>query len=120
MVQRVATHALKAELVYGEQVAHDGGKTQPRSAHDQDLKTRRARSTLSHNSSSTMPVVLPGEIVPASHVNLKLGPGLSQTPSSTVLSTRAGDLQHSANNARWWVENNSARRVRFPRVMHRL
>ncbi|VDC00659.1 unnamed protein product [Peniophora sp. CBMAI 1063] len=57
-----------------------------------------------------MPVILPGERVPASHVNLKLGPGLIQSPASTVLSTRAGDLQHSANNARWWIENNSARR----------
>lgn len=61
--------------------------------------------------------VLPGERVPAQHVNLKLGPGLRQlsahrVPSNgqTIISTRAGQLHHSANNSRWWVVGN-ARRV---------
>lgn len=68
---------------------------------------------------TTMSVVLPGEEVPAQHVNLKLGPGLLQVPGvgreSTVISTRAGILNHSANRSKWWVESNS-RRVRFLQV----
>ncbi|KIY64169.1 hypothetical protein CYLTODRAFT_425453 [Cylindrobasidium torrendii FP15055 ss-10] len=58
-------------------------------------------------------VVIPGEPVPAQHVNLKLGPGLIQTTGG-VQSTRAGTLNHSANNARWWVESNSRRYVPAP------
>lgn len=68
-----------------------------------------------------MSVVLPGEEVPAQHVNLKLGPGLLQIPSpgssgreSTVISTRAGILNHSANRSKWWVESNSKRYVPAP------
>lgn len=61
-----------------------------------------------------MALVLPGESVPVQHINLKLGPGLQQTPtpegSNVVVSTRAGCLEHSKNGARWWVESN-ARRV---------
>jgi exosome complex component RRP40 len=61
-----------------------------------------------------MSTVLPGELVPAEHVNLKLGPGLLQLSTaqgpSRVISTRAGTLNHSANNRDWWVECN-ARRV---------
>jgi exosome complex component RRP40 len=63
-----------------------------------------------------MTTVLPGEHVPAQHVNLKLGPGLKQQTSadgsSSIISTRAGTLNHSANGARWWVDGNS-RRVRY-------
>ncbi|KAF7314443.1 hypothetical protein MKEN_00917100 [Mycena kentingensis (nom. inval.)] len=60
--------------------------------------------------------VLPGQIVPAQHVNLKLGPGLLQTTSvgassSSIIATRAGTLHHSANRSKWWVENNSRRYV---------
>lgn len=69
-----------------------------------------------------MSIVLPGEEVPAQHVNLKLGPGLLQVPGagssgreSTVISTRAGILNHSTNRSKWWVESNS-RRVRFLQV----
>ncbi|KAH9924286.1 exosome complex exonuclease RRP40 [Epithele typhae] len=62
--------------------------------------------------------VLPGESVPAQHVNLKLGPGLLQESTSdgqtSVLSTRAGDVQHSANRAKWWIESNSRRYVPAP------
>ena len=55
---------------------------------------------------------------PAQHLNLKLGPGLLQSSnasssnhrtSSSVISTRAGTLNHSANGSRWWVESNSRR-----------
>ena len=57
--------------------------------------------------------VLPGETVPAQHVNLKLGPGLLQISgeynNSSIVSTKAGIVNHSANNAKWWVENNSRR-----------
>ncbi|KAF9060726.1 exosome complex exonuclease RRP40 [Rhodocollybia butyracea] len=65
-----------------------------------------------------MSTVLPGERVPAQHVNLKLGPGLLQvnnasgartTPS--VISTRAGTLNHSTNGSKWWIESNSRRYV---------
>jgi exosome complex component RRP40 len=60
-----------------------------------------------------MSTALPGEHVPAQHVNLKLGPGLLQltNPSgpSSIVTTRAGQLNHSANGARWWVESNSKR-----------
>ncbi|KIK90707.1 hypothetical protein PAXRUDRAFT_831468 [Paxillus rubicundulus Ve08.2h10] len=69
-------------------------------------------------------IVLPGEYVPAQHVNLKLGPGLLQltTPhasaaglgSQPVVSIRAGALNHSANKSRWWVEGNSRRYVPAP------
>lgn len=67
-----------------------------------------------------MAFVFPGDHVPAQHVNLKLGPGLllSQTSNtssdrtnSTVIATRAGELNHSTNRSKWWIESNS-RRVR--------
>jgi len=58
-------------------------------------------------------VVLPGDLVPASHPNLKLGPGLVQIfkPSGEkiVLATKAGELRHTANNRNWWVEANQKR-----------
>ncbi|KAF9820707.1 hypothetical protein IEO21_01150 [Rhodonia placenta] len=62
-----------------------------------------------------MTTVLPGEHISAQHVNLKLGPGLLQLSSnqgeSAVVSTRAGELKHSANRSRWWVEGNSRRYI---------
>ncbi|EIM85950.1 exosome complex exonuclease RRP40 [Stereum hirsutum FP-91666 SS1] len=65
-----------------------------------------------------MSIVLPGETVPAQHVNLKLGPGLQQLSnaegSTSVVSTRAGELQHSANGSKWWVESNARRYVPAP------
>ncbi|KAH9936163.1 exosome complex exonuclease RRP40 [Fomitopsis serialis] len=65
-----------------------------------------------------MSLVLPGELVPAQHVNLKLGPGLLQQsgPSgeSSIIATRAGELNHSANRARWWIESNARRYVPAP------
>ncbi|KAK2463315.1 hypothetical protein APHAL10511_004626 [Amanita phalloides] len=69
-------------------------------------------------------IIFPGERVPASHVNLKLGPGLLQTtnPDSTpsdvgtkdkpfIIATKAGELKQSANGKQWWVDNNSRRYV---------
>lgn len=60
-----------------------------------------------------MPHVLPGEYIPAQHVNLKLGPGLLQqstvNESPCVISTRAGDLQHTTNRSKWWIDSNSRR-----------
>ncbi|KAJ7695658.1 hypothetical protein B0H17DRAFT_930203 [Mycena rosella] len=70
-----------------------------------------------------MSIVLPGQHVPAQHVNLKLGPGLVQTvgnatsgasTSASIIATRAGSLNHSANGSKWWVENNSRRYVPAP------
>jgi len=69
-----------------------------------------------------MSIVLPGEQVPAQHVNLKLGPGLLQLSSETqqqaklapVIATRSGVLNHSANKSKWWVEGNSRRYVPAP------
>ncbi|EFI27164.1 exosome complex exonuclease RRP40 [Coprinopsis cinerea okayama7 len=68
-----------------------------------------------------MAVVLPGEQVPAKHVNLKLGPGLLQqsnytgeSSETTVISTKAGVLNHSTNRSKWWVEGNSRRYVPAP------
>ncbi|KAH7921325.1 hypothetical protein BV22DRAFT_1114479 [Leucogyrophana mollusca] len=65
-----------------------------------------------------MSIVLPGERVPAQHVNLKLGPGLLQLSNSKgespIISTRSGSLNHSANRSKWWVENNSRRYVPAP------
>ncbi|EGN98290.1 hypothetical protein SERLA73DRAFT_91563 [Serpula lacrymans var. lacrymans S7.3] len=62
-----------------------------------------------------MSIVLPGERIPAQHVNLKLGPGLLQIPStqkeSPVIATRAGNLEHSVNRSKWWVESNARRYV---------
>ncbi|KAG9315789.1 hypothetical protein JVU11DRAFT_3438 [Chiua virens] len=65
--------------------------------------------------------ILPGEHVPAQHVNLKLGPGLLQLPAhrtsakdQPIISTRAGELHHSANNSRWWIEGNARRYVPAP------
>lgn len=58
-------------------------------------------------------LILPGEQVPAKHVNLKLGPGLTQLSNvgqeGSVISIKAGELKHSANNSRWWIESNSRR-----------
>ncbi|KIJ64530.1 hypothetical protein HYDPIDRAFT_89965 [Hydnomerulius pinastri MD-312] len=69
-------------------------------------------------------IVLPGERVPAQHVNLKLGPGLLQlsslqgpvkgSNSQLIASTRAGTLNHSTNKSKWWVEGNSRRYVPAP------
>ncbi|KAF9242525.1 hypothetical protein BU15DRAFT_43817 [Melanogaster broomeanus] len=66
-------------------------------------------------------IVLPGEYIPAQHVNLKLGPGLLQLSthqasakgrsSQSIISTRAGALNYSANKSKWWVEGNSRRYV---------
>ncbi|KAF8630881.1 hypothetical protein AX17_005239 [Amanita inopinata Kibby_2008] len=69
-----------------------------------------------------MSVILPGERVTANHVNLKLGPGLLQitkTPEIDrkepfIISTKAGELNHSANGSKWWVETNSRRYVPAP------
>ncbi|KAJ3508910.1 hypothetical protein NLJ89_g5502 [Agrocybe chaxingu] len=68
-----------------------------------------------------MSIVLPGKHVPAQHVNLKLGPGLQQLstagPSridSTVIATRAGELHHSVNRSKWWIEGNSRRYIPAP------
>lgn len=64
-------------------------------------------------------IVLPGEHIPAQHVNLKLGPGLLQLGGSgepSIISTKAGTLNHSANRSKWWVENNS-RRVREKKIV---
>ncbi|KAF7985552.1 hypothetical protein HWV62_3807 [Athelia sp. TMB] len=65
--------------------------------------------------SSSSSIVLPGETVPAQHVNLKLGPGLLKithgTSESSIISTRAGAVNHSANKSKWWVEGNSKRYV---------
>ncbi|KAH9941059.1 exosome complex exonuclease RRP40 [Amylocystis lapponica] len=62
-----------------------------------------------------MPLVLPGEHIPAQHVNLKLGPGLLQLSSVeeglSIISTRPGDLTHSTNRSKWWIESNSRRYV---------
>ncbi|EIN12714.1 hypothetical protein PUNSTDRAFT_130962 [Punctularia strigosozonata HHB-11173 SS5] len=62
--------------------------------------------------------VLPGEHVPAQHVNLKLGPGLLQQTSADgseyIMSTRAGALNHSSNGAKWWIDSNSRRYVPAP------
>ncbi|PPR00453.1 hypothetical protein CVT24_004514 [Panaeolus cyanescens] len=62
--------------------------------------------------SSTTTTVFPGDDIPAQHVNLKLGPGLLQLSSgSSIIATRAGSLNHSANKSKWWIENNSRRYV---------
>ncbi|KAG5650130.1 hypothetical protein H0H81_000591 [Sphagnurus paluster] len=63
--------------------------------------------------------VLPGTTVPAQHVNLKLGPGLTQNSrtndaSPSIVTTRAGSLNHSSNGSKWWVESNSRRYVPAP------
>ncbi|KAJ7600774.1 exosome complex exonuclease RRP40 [Mycena floridula] len=57
-----------------------------------------------------MSIVLPGENIPAQHVNLKLGPGLIQA-SDKIVSTRAGILNHNPNGSKWWIESNSRRYV---------
>lgn len=63
---------------------------------------------------TVMSTVLPGTQVSAQHVNLKLGPGLLQmsdakAAGSSIITTRAGVLNHSANKSKWWVESNSRR-----------
>ena len=74
---------------------------------------RRRRPPASSRLTIIMSSVLPGEQIPAQHVNLKLGPGLLQQSSVNgqlvVVSTRGGDVQHSANRSRWWIEGNSRR-----------
>jgi hypothetical protein len=76
--------------------------------------------TLNHKLMADFPLVLPGEIVPASHSKLKLGPGLLQTVSvdsdaQPIITTRAGTLSNSHKGSRWWVEGNS-RRVRLMHI----
>lgn len=65
----------------------------------------------------TMSLVLPGEHVPAQHVNLKLGPGLLQSSSTqgqaAIVSTRAGEVMNNPKGNKWWIEGNS-RRVSAP------
>ncbi|KAF8636011.1 hypothetical protein AX15_000172 [Amanita polypyramis BW_CC] len=74
-----------------------------------------------------MSIILPGERIPADRVNLKLGPGLLQItkPRSNasesnekerpyIISTKAGELHHSANKSKWWVDSNSRRYVPAP------
>ncbi|KAI0769042.1 exosome complex exonuclease RRP40 [Trametes elegans] len=65
-----------------------------------------------------MSLVLPGEQVPAQHVNLKLGPGLLQLSTGNgqpvVISTRAGEVMRTAKGNRWWIEGNSRRYVPAP------
>jgi exosome complex component RRP40 len=61
-----------------------------------------------------MSPILPGELVePAQHVNLKLGPGLLQLSgpkgSGPIISIRAGELNHSSNGKKWWIDSNSRR-----------
>ncbi|KAG5648364.1 hypothetical protein DXG03_004936 [Asterophora parasitica] len=63
--------------------------------------------------------VLPGTAVPAQHVNLKLGPGLLQLSNAneagpSIITSRAGTLNHSSNGSKWWVESNSRRYVPAP------
>ncbi|KIM43269.1 hypothetical protein M413DRAFT_444084 [Hebeloma cylindrosporum] len=71
-----------------------------------------------------MSVVLPGDHVPAQHVNLKLGPGLLQVSNvvdnkteSNVMVTRAGIINHSTNRSKWWVESKSRRYVPAPQEL---
>ena len=77
---------------------------------DMIVADKEALVPFSPHTATIMSIVLPGEQIPAKHVNLKLGPGISQM-ANAIVSTKAGTLNHSANKARWWVESNS-RRVR--------
>ncbi|KAI5123122.1 hypothetical protein M0805_001477 [Coniferiporia weirii] len=65
-----------------------------------------------------MATILPGELVETQHANLKLGPGLLQHSGTaditSVISTRAGTLNQSANGRKLWVESNSRRYVPAP------
>ncbi|OJT10393.1 Exosome complex component rrp40 [Trametes pubescens] len=65
-----------------------------------------------------MSLVLPGEHVPAQHVNLKLGPGLLQSSSAqgqaAIVSTRAGEVMSNPKGNKWWIEGNSRRYVPAP------
>ncbi len=67
-----------------------------------------------------MSIVLPGDLVPASHPNLKLGPGLVQViqsgGGSSVVATKAGELQSSSNGRNWWIESNAKRASEIPLV----
>ena len=62
-----------------------------------------------------MSVVLPGELIDTPHKKLSVGPGLFHLPNTSdagsIISTRAGVLNHSPNGRQWWIESNS-RRVR--------
>ncbi|KAF8133775.1 hypothetical protein EV363DRAFT_1397189 [Boletus edulis] len=54
-------------------------------------------------------------VVPGEHVYLQLSAHRAQPPNShLIISTRAGQLDHSANKSRWWVECNSRRYVPAP------
>lgn len=94
------------------------GQDEVRSPLRRQLRTLAFTPPTSHPPSPTMTYVLPGEFVPAQHVNLKLGPGLLQVSdvkqNSTIISTRAGELKHTPNNRQWWVEGNSRRVSTMP------
>jgi exosome complex component RRP40 len=62
-----------------------------------------------------MSVVLPGELIDPPYKKLNAGPGLfhlsNVSDGGSIISTRAGVLNHSANGRQWWIQSNS-RRVR--------
>ena len=91
-----------------------------------DVSSRESRLVgkrrASEETAEIMTTILPGERVPTAHVNLKLGPGLSQITKSNsipldksgkdkphIIGTKAGELKQSTNGSKWWVDNNSRR-----------
>ncbi|MCJ1440807.1 MAG: exosome non-catalytic core subunit rrp40 [Stictis urceolatum] len=73
-------------------------------------------------SSATQTVLLPGDAVPSadlpipssSSASLKLGPGLSHKPPSTVVASVAGTLHTDARKHAVWIENNTGRYIPRP------
>ena len=69
-----------------------------------------------------MSTVFPGDVVPASHPNLKLGPGLLQIftvdGDSNIIATKAGKLCVSSNRRNWWVDSNAKRVSDSPSPLH--
>lgn len=64
-----------------------------------------------------MPFLLPGDAVidlpvpQKANATLRLGPGLTHTPPSTITAHKAGELVVDARKHALWIESNS-RRVR--------
>ncbi|KAF8540570.1 hypothetical protein BDD12DRAFT_734475 [Trichophaea hybrida] len=67
-----------------------------------------------------MPLLLPGDIVTdlpvpqKANATLKLGPGLTHTPPSTITAHKAGQLVVDARKNALWIESNSRRYTPAP------
>ena len=67
-----------------------------------------------------MPLLLPGDVITAvptpqkPNAKLKLGPGLTHTPPSTIAAHKAGELVVDVRKHALWLESNGRRVQTLP------